>query len=234
MAFFDSAFYDSGARFDEVAGPQPRTKMNKVKLELQSRDNEGLRIYARGHRDAMVGNANFPTPDPAPAVFDPVLDEYSDALDADLAAQEAAKTTSRIISEKRVLLEDSLRQRGLYVDKTANGVESIITSAGFAVRAEATPTNEMPQVQNLKATMGDDTGEVDLSWDGNIKGKRGFFVEHREHTDTAQWGGGKFVTASKCTIEGLTPGKVYAFRVRALGPKELMGPWSDEAVKMSP
>ncbi len=234
MAFFDSAFYDSGARFDEVAGSQPKTKMLKVKLELKERDDQELRIFAKGHRDAMVGNANFTTPDPTAAVFDPVLDAYSAALDAELAAGEALKTASRVKNEKRLLLEDQLRERGRYVEKTANGQESIITSAGFNARADATPTNEMPQVQNLKATMGDDTGEVDLGWDGNIKGKRGFLVEWREHTDTAQWGGGKFVTASKCTIDGLTPGKVYAFRVRVLGPKELVGPWSDEAVKMSP
>ena len=207
--------------------------MIKTKLELQSRDDEDLRVFAKGHRDALVGNANFPTPDPAPATFDPVFLGYSDALDDVLAASEALKTATRIKNERRVLLEAEMTDRGIYVDGVANGVESIITSAGFSARALPTPTNDLPQVENLRATVGDDTGEVDLAWDGNIKGKRGFLVEWREHVDTAVWGGGKFVTASKCTVDGLTPGKVYAFRVRALGPKEIVGPWSDEAVKRS-
>ncbi len=234
MAYFDSAFYDSGARFDEAAGSQPHKKMKKVKLELQSRDDEEFRVFAKGHRDAMAGNANFPTPDPTAAVFDPVLQEYDDAMDDVLEKEEALKTAIRVRNEKRAAVEAQLTLRAAYVDKIANGVESIITSAGFSARADATPTNSMPQVENLKATMGDNPGDVDLGWDGNIKGKRGFMVEWREHLDSAQWGGGKFVSASRCTVEGLTPGKTYAFRVRVLGPKELMGPWSDEAVKMSP
>ena len=234
MAYFDSAFYDSGARFDEAAGSQQRTKMNKVKLELKERDDEDLRVFAKGHRDAMAGNANFPDQDPTALVFDAALDEYDGAMDDVLATADLLKTKVRIKNEKRVILEGRLTDRGAYVDKIAKGRESIITSAAFSARADATPTNSMPQVENLKATMGDNPGEVDLGWDGNIKGKRGFMVEWREHLDSAQWGGGKFVSASSCTIDGLTPGKTYAFRVRVLGPKELMGPWSDEAVKMSP
>ena len=208
--------------------------MKKVKLELQSRDDENLRVFAKGHRDAVAGNANFPDLEPTAAVFDPVFLSYDDAMDDVQAKEEALKTAIRIRNERRADLEAQLDLRARHVDKVANGVESIITSAGFSARADATPTNDIPQVQNLRATMGDDVGQVDLGWDGGIKGKRGFMVEWREHTDSAQWGGGKFVTASKCTIEGLTPGKVYAFRVRALGPKELVGAWSDEAVKMSP
>jgi hypothetical protein len=234
MAFFDSAFYDSGARFDEVAGPQSKPKTMKVKLELRERDDLNFQAFVHGHQDAMNGNANFPTPDPTDAVFDAQVQEFDDAMDDVREKEEALKTAVRIKNEKRAAVEASLNVRADYVGKTAKGVESIITSANFSARAAATPTNSLPRVENLKATMGDDAGAVDLGWDGNIKGKRGFLVEWREHTDAAEWGGGKFVTASKCTIDGLTPGKVYAFRVRALGPKELVGPWSDEAVKMSP
>lgn len=234
MAYFDSAFYDSGARFDEVAGSQPNRKMKKVKLELQSRDDEELRVFARAHRDAMVDNPNFPTPDPLAATFDPVLQKYDESMDDVLAQEEALRTAIRVRNENRAELEDQLTLRAAYVEKTAKGVESVITSAGFSVRADATPTNSMPQVENLKATMGDNPGEVDLGWDGNIKSKRGFKEEVREHISGSQWGGAKFVSASRCTFEGLTPGKTYAFRVRVLGPKDLMGPWSDEAVKMSP
>lgn len=234
MAYFDSAFYDSGARFDEVAGSHPNRKMKKVKLELQSRDEEELRVFSKGHRDAMVDNPNFPTPDPLATVFDPVLLKYDASMDDVLAKEEALRTAIRVRNENRVDLEEQLTLRAAYVDKIAKGRESIITSAAFSARADATPTNSMPQVENLKATMGDKPGNVDLGWDGNIKGKRGFMVEFREDVSGSQWGGGKFVSASRCSFEGLTSGKTYAFRVRVLGPKELMGPWSDEAVKMAP
>lgn len=47
------------------------------------------------------------------------------------------------------------------------------------------------------------------------------------------WQQVKIVKQSRCISTDHTPGKIYAFRVRALGT-EGEGPWSDEAVKMSP
>ncbi len=234
MAFYDQAFYDSGVRYADAAGSQPKKKMIKVKLDLQSRDDDALRVYAKGHRDALVGNANFPTPDPTVLVFNAALDAYDAALDDMTAKEDALKTAVRVKNETRAVLEEKMVQRGDYVGKVADGVESVATSAGMSFRAAATPTNVLPQVQNVRATAGDNPGEVDVGWDGDIKGKRGFAVEWREHLDAAVWGAAKFVTASRTTVEELTPGKTYAFRVRVLGPKELVGPWSDEAVKMSP
>ena len=119
MAYFDSAFYDSGARFDEVAGSQPNKKMKKVKLELQSRDEQDLRVFAKGHRDAMAGNANFPTPYPTAAVFDPVVQEYDDSMDDVRDKEEALKTAIRVRNENRVVLEGQLVLRAAYVDKIA-------------------------------------------------------------------------------------------------------------------
>jgi hypothetical protein len=53
------------------------------------------------------------------------------------------------------------------------------------------------------------------------------------HTGDGVWQAVKSVTASKFTVTGLTPGAVYAFRVRAVGAAGV-GPWSDEAVRRAP
>ena len=234
MARFDSATFDSGARFDEAVGSQPATKMKKVKLELQLRDEVNLRAFSAGHRDALKDNANFPQPEPSAEEFDAALKEYEDAMDDAREKSDALKTAIRVRNEKRGVLEALLNKRASYVEGVANGMESVISSAGFPARSDATPTNSMPSVKDFRAKMGSSPGRVNLRWNRNIKGKRGFFVEWREDVADAPWGGGKFVTASRCTVTDLTPGKVYVFRVRALGPKELMGAWSEEVVRMSP
>ena len=231
MANFDEAFFDS-AFFDEA--PIPKTRMAKVKLDLQSRDDDDLRDYATGHKTAMVGNANFTTPDPAPAVFDPALSGFTDAINDVVQKEADLKEAVRVKNEKRAVLEGVFTLRGAYVDRTGGGVESKITSAALEVRAVPVPTTSLAKVLNLHASAGDNEAEIDLGWNGDIKGRRGFFVEMREDVAGTPWVQVKVVTRSSATVPGLTPGKRYLFRVRAFGPDEIVGPWSDEAQQRCP
>ncbi|MBN8457573.1 MAG: fibronectin type III domain-containing protein [Verrucomicrobia bacterium] len=59
----------------------------------------------------------------------------------------------------------------------------------------------------------------------------------RDYTETgppADWHQAKVAARSSATLTGLVSGKKYAFRIRALGPNDLVSPWSDEAVCMAP
>src|SRR5262245_5777915 len=115
MAFYDHAFYDSGARYDEVPATTPIRHMSLVKLELKSRDNENLRTFAEGHRDAMVGNPHYATPVPTPAVFDADLQNFVDALAAEEAARQALTTAVEHTAAMRKVLEARMTSRGNYV-----------------------------------------------------------------------------------------------------------------------
>jgi hypothetical protein len=71
-----------------------------------------------------------------------------------------------------------------------------------------------------------------MHWDA-VHGASSYIVDCRENEAAQPWQQVKIVKQSRCTSTDHTPGKIYAFRVRALGPLG-EGPWSDEAVRMSP
>jgi hypothetical protein len=137
--------------------------MKKVKLELQLRDEVNLRAFSKGHRDAMKDNENFPEPDPSAEEFDAALKEYEDAMDDVSEKSIALRTAISIRNEKRRALEALLNKRASYVDGIANGVESVISSAAFPDRADATPTNSLPSVKVLRTKMSINPGCVSLS-----------------------------------------------------------------------
>lgn len=57
---------------------------------------------------------------------------------------------------------------------------------------------------------------MDLSWQP-VTSSSSYEVDCRTHADPVVWSRVKSVTASKLTVESLTPGVLYAIRVRAIG-----------------
>lgn len=232
MAYFDHAYFDQ-ARFDEEPASLTRHKMAQVKLDLQNRDDDDLLTFAKNHAAALVGNASFPTPDPAVPEFTTATTEFEEALLAIEAIKAQLATAYTVRDTKRAVLEDKLRARGAYVQKTSGGVKETIQTAAMDVESEPVPITSLPAPGDLRASMGDMEGEIDLQWD-RVSGARGYIVEYREHMVGTAWQQATPTTRSRTTVSGLPTGKVYAFRVRALGPREILSPWSDEAVKMVP
>lgn len=210
--------------------------MPKVKLDLKNKDYVTLRDFAESHRDAMAGNANYPTPQPTVAVFDASLQAYSNKLDEITATEVALQTLRAERDDMREELEKNLNARSTYVDTASNGELAKILSAAFEVQAEGSPTTQMPKPEGISASMGDDEGEIDVSCHAVPKAKS-YLIEIRDHSDTAApgtWALAKISGRSSATITGLTSGKKYAFRIRAIGPNNLESPWSDEAISMAP
>ena len=223
---------------DVLPGSAATTKndMAKVKLELQDKNDGALRDFAINHKMAMTGNLNFPTPTPDAAIFDAALSAYSDKLD-DIAEAEIELQTQRSEEDAlRVTLDANLTGRGSYVDLAFTGIEAKILSAGFQVQAAASPTNSMPVPTGVVSSMGDNEGEIDVSCDAVPKTNT-YVIECREHSETAApgtWQQAKLSSRSSTSVTGLTSGKKYAFRFRALGPNDLESPWSGETVCMAP
>ena len=211
-------------------------KMNKIKLELRSKTDNALRVFATEHKAAMVGNANFTTPSPAVPVFDTALTAYGAKLDAIAAAETALAALRAEKDAARAALEVQINGRANYVELTAAGDEAKIRSAGFDVRADGTATTSMDQPGNLIAAMASNAGEIAISCDAVAKAKS-YIIDVRDYTETgppAEWRQAKVASRSAATVTGLVSGKKYAFRIRALGPNDLESPWSDEAVCMAP
>ena len=210
--------------------------MAKVKLDLQGKNDVQLRNFGTEHKAAMVGNANFTTPLPTPAVYDASLAAYGGKLDAITALEIELQTLRSQKDAMRVELEANLTARGSYVDLASGGDEAKILSSGFSVQAAATTTTSIATPVGVVATMGDNEGEIDLTCNAVAKA-RSYIIEMREHSETAApgpWVQVKVVSRSSGTVSGLISGKKYAFRMRALGPNDLESPWSDETVCMAP
>lgn len=224
--------YDSGARYDQP-DPPPHTKkrMSLVRLELDQLNDEGLQALATAHVAEMNGNANFPTPAPTVAAFATVLSSYEAKLLAADQARQAALAATQEKDSARDALEAALTARGGYVQEASGGVAAKILSSGFGVRDVPAPIGALPAPVDFLPTLGDDTGEMDLAW-SKVRGAKSYVAQWMAQGGTGAWSQ-QIVTRSKCTVEGLTSGTVYVFRVAAVGAAG-QSPWSLEAARRAP
>lgn len=227
---FDGAalFFDAGP----VPPPSPPKKMAKPKLELRTKTDMELIAYAQAHVAAMTGNTNYPAPTPDAAAFAALVTAFGNSItDSDMADQAAQQKTAEKLG-RRTLMEQGLTQRGNYVETASGGDEAKILSAGFDVRAAPAPPAAPLPPANVKATMGDHEGEIDLQWTPP-KGAKSYIVECSTYAVPRTWQQVKILTRRSLTATALTPGTVYAFRVKAVGSAG-DSDWSDEAVERAP
>ncbi|MCP5560803.1 MAG: fibronectin type III domain-containing protein [Verrucomicrobiaceae bacterium] len=238
MAFFDSgATFDMGLSFDDPGGlvpltPNPRKTMAKPKLELKKKTDLQLLAYAKNHIAKMTGNANFATPMPPAPELEAIVDGFEDWIASVTLKENDYRQT---VVEKDSSREEVVRMltlRSGYVEAASGGDEAKILSSGFEVRSTATPVGALTAPGNLIAKAGDNEGEIFLDWDP-LAGASIFEVDCKLHTDAENFQRVKSVTDSQLLVTGLTPGAMYAFRVRGVGASG-PGPWSDEAVRRAP
>jgi hypothetical protein len=241
MALFDSgARFDAGLRYDEASpGPVlplvPRSKrMNQFKLELKKKTVEEKLAMGVTHITAMTGNANYPAATRVPT--DAQVQTAQDELAAAKAAADLAENSWKSAIAAR---DDKEEKWDRVITARANNCEAVtpndsvaLPTTGFPMRSTPSPIGNLPAPGNLRATMGDQEGQIDLIWDA-VKGASSYIVECKDHNAPEPWQQAKLLNQSRLTLTGLTQGKTYAFRVRALGSSG-EGPWSDEAVKMAP
>ncbi len=119
------------------------------------------------------------------------------------------------------------------VENLADGNVSIIQGAGMDVKSPKSPPQIPEQVLNLKAEEGDSSGTMKLSWK-KVKGAKSYNVEITTDVNTpASWAFKISSTKAKITVNTLTSGTKYWFRVYAVGAAGDGAP-SDPAVKYAP
>jgi len=206
----------------------------KVKTELQGKTNSELITSAGTVHTALSGNPNF--------TIDPLK----------LAALKTNTAAMNILNMAKILADEAAIQATTELNISKKVVEGNITELALTCNSQTTEAVKLQttgmevyypgrgeavvltQVQNFSASEGDNSGEIDLSYDG-VKGAQGYgFQKSQDPNDPSKWvnleGVGKI---TKTTITGLTSGDKYWFRVRALKGNE-KGPWSDPATKAAP
>ena len=114
----------------------------------------------------------------------------------------------------------------------SEGVEANILSAGFDVRKAPEPITTIGQPQDLRARLTGFSGTVGLDWD-SVYGARYYQVWITDGDPTkGEWTLAGVTTKSRHTVDHLTPGTFYSFRVNAVGARA-ESVYSDTATLMA-
>ncbi|MEZ5383927.1 MAG: fibronectin type III domain-containing protein [Prosthecobacter sp.] len=232
--------FGEGNRFDEAVVPVPppnlnrKRRMPKIKLDLSKKTAAQKISLAQAHVTAMTGNANFPDAGrlPPDAAFATALTALETAEADAIVKKNDWKQAIATRDAAEAALDAALTTRASYCEAAQPSDEAALISAGLPLRPAPTPVGDLPAPGDLAATVGDNEGEIDLSCDP-VPGASSYEWQCRVHADGNAWQGAKNSTTSKITVEGLIPGTLYAFRVRAIGSAG-PGAWSDEATKRAP
>ncbi len=92
--------------------------------------------------------------------------------------------------------------------------------------------DQLPAPGDLRAEATNNEGEIELRCK-TVAGASSYEWQCRLHTGSPPWEAVKTGTTVKILVSNLTPGTVYAFRVRAIGSAGA-GTWSDEATERAP
>jgi hypothetical protein len=209
--------------------------MADVELNLLELTVPELLATAAGIASALENNANFPNPAPAPEVLEALTNEVAAADEAFRKQRTLANEAKAVLEKATEALREALGQEADYVQKQSGGDIAKILSANLHVEEETSfwPFNRMRQVEELAASMGDQPGEIDLSWDP-VANASGYEVEIAyDLNGEGPWEQSGATTHSKITIEKLNNRTRYWFRVRAVG-EHGAGEWSEAVTKFAP
>jgi hypothetical protein len=182
-------------------------------------------------RDGMKGNRHFPHP----PVDIPTFAEAVEAFNVQIAlARDGGRTAIAERNVRRELVSRMAAQLGHYVEHNCNGEMDKFLSSGFQPKSSTrTPAGPLDQPRIRKIKHGN-SGEL-LVYPTPVKGAYSYELGHSltdENRIPGEWIVRPLSSArAAASIDGLIPGRVYAFRIRALGKLDYTN-WSDPALFM--
>lgn len=207
--------------------------MSKIKLNLRNlsvpeKVGKGRQIVA-----AMTSNSSFANPHPPLPDIATSLTTLEETYKSHQAVKADVKTKASAQDDAERQVDRALTQLAAYVESIAGDDETIITSAGMETKGFRSPPSVLPAPAALSASTGDHDGEIDLSWK-KVDGARSYIIQFSADPPTSEsWTHGEIATTSSKTIQNLTSGKKYWFRVAAVGSLGQSG-WSEPATRIAP
>lgn len=194
-----------------------------IKRGLSGLTESGLSVHTGHILEKLTGNEHFPEPRPSLVEMESLKARYDSAL-----AKAKSRSREDVLSKNlaKADLKNGIRELFNYVVDTGNNNIQILTSSGFPLAKDRHPVGDMPKPKNFKVVQGDGSGEVHLS----VKKEHGAssYVYQYLVTPSPEVENWHTIVspATRLTINGLTPGTKYMFRVSAVGAKG-QGPFSD-------
>ena len=173
----------------------------------------------------LTGNADFPTTDPTLAQLKTALDAVTQALTiSNPTAQQQALLAARPTLEQ--MLDDLADD----LEKTANSDPVKLATTGYDLRKETTFTSAAPDApQNVRLKPTGVSGETQVLFTPPPNA-RAFQVQTSPDPNAGPWTDYDTFSSSRGIIlKGFPRAKDLWVRVRAIGPNNTKGPWSDPA-----
>lgn len=202
--------------------------MAQFALKLDSLKLNEKIVLCQEVETKLTGNANVPTPNPAIAALTAKRTATIAKRDALVAARATVTQLEGELATLEGELGDLLTTEAATCYSACNGNKDKMLTTGIPIKGAGSPIGPMGQPQNLAARGGDMEGSVDLNWEPE-KGAS-TYTGQKSTSPTGPWESCYVGTKSGCSVDGLTSGTLYYFRVNAVGSKG-PGPWSDIAQK---
>ena len=194
-----------------------------IKWNFNTLSPAGFLAQAESIVASMTGNADFPEPWPGNVPSLTQIRTELDAFQTELLATTAGDKT-RIVARNaaRSTLANDLTQLAFYVQTVAQGDDTKLATSGYPLRKPLTRTQvfELPSAPSqLTLGRGVVSGMLVVRA-GRVPGAGSYDVQITagDPTVEANWAAaGSYKTCRRMELQGLTPGKVYSVRVRALG-----------------
>jgi hypothetical protein len=223
---------DGNATLAPLSTRPPAEAMKKTKAIVDFTDYKASEFgaIARTIQKKLEENAPaFPQPPLAVATLHTLVEEYATRLVA-----RASRATADVIAlrAKRRELESALRSLGHYVNLVAKGDALVVERSGFPVYTTGAPIDPAPPAAptDLRLVRGILSGTAVARYRA-ISPTRPNEVETTtgDPNDESAWTRYGIFPRGRAELSGFAPGALLWVRVRTLGLKGVMGPWSDPA-----
>jgi hypothetical protein len=206
--------------------------MSRIKLNLRQPVPDKLQT-GRQIVAAMTNNPNFATPHPPLADVAASLSTLDEAYKAHQIAKADARTRASVADDAEIQLDRQLRKLAAYVESIADTDETVIASAGMQTKSVRTTPTILAAPEALSATAGHHEAEINLTWK-KVDNARSYIIQSSlDPPSPESWSHAETATVANKTIQNLTSGKKYWFRVAAIGSLGQSG-WSEPATKIAP
>jgi len=216
-----------------LAAGLPVRQKAKIKLDLRGKTDAELLPFCQAIVAAMTDNPNFPNPVPTAVVLDETVADFASKLQGHQLAKAAALQATTEKDRARALLEERINTRANYVMTQSRGDAGIILSAAMPLRAMPSPIGDLLAPLNLRIELNGIAGLMILTW--NRVPKSLSYVIQCADASTAErvWTSLKITTERKLMLTHLELGKMFAFRVAAIGGASGQSAWSPEVLRMA-
>ena len=188
--------------------------MKLIKAGTSGLNANGLIAKSEHVEQMMTGNPAFTTPNPTIAS----LTAARVALVAAVAQAEGrAPADIAVRNEKAAVLRTLIVNMARYVNNVSAGDLDKAVSSGFELAKTPEPSTSLTAPTKVTAMASDYEGSVDLGWK-RVEHARMYEVQLADAISAEpKWQTVLVSSKVRVRVSGLEPGKLYAFRVVALG-----------------